>query len=102
MQSLRIFSEVYLHRDPVDMRKSIDGLSQIVLSDLDLSMNGERLFVFVSRCGRKLKMLYWDRNGFWLKTFFVGCDIYLQCLILKDFRPISRNSERLSIIKLAK
>lgn len=69
MQSLDEFNCVYLHRDPVDMRKSINGLSMIVLEELEMSFDGERLFVFVSRCGKKLKILYWDRTGFalWYK-----------------------------------
>lgn len=69
VQSLDCFSKVYLHRDPVDMRKSINGLSMIVLDDLALSFEPGRVFVFVSRCGRKLKLLYWDRTGFalWYK-----------------------------------
>lgn len=69
MQSLEQFREVYLHRDPVDMRKSIDGLSVIILNDLNLSFDAEKIFVFVSRCGKKLKLLYWDRSGFalWYK-----------------------------------
>ena len=69
MQSLECFNCVYLHRDPVDMRKSIDGLSLIVLEELNLSFDAEKLFVFVSRSGKKLKILYWDRTGFalWYK-----------------------------------
>lgn len=69
VQSLEYFSKVYLHRDPVDMRKSINGLSMIVLDDLSLSFEPGRVFVFVSRCGKKLKLLYWDRTGFalWYK-----------------------------------
>jgi transposase len=69
VQSLEQFSSIYLHRDPVDMRKSIDGLSLIVLEELNQSFDAKKLFVFVSRCGRKLKILYWDRTGFalWYK-----------------------------------
>ena len=69
MQSLENFSAVLLHRDPVDMRKSINGLAIIVIEELGLSFDEARLFVFVSRCGKKLKMLYWDKSGFamWYK-----------------------------------
>lgn len=69
MQSLDFFSEVYLHRDPVDMRKSINGLSLIVLEEMDMAFECNRLFVFVSRCGRRVKLIYWDRSGFalWYK-----------------------------------
>lgn len=69
MQSLNNFTEIYLHRDPVDMRKSINGLSMIVLEEMKASFKSERLFVFVSRCGKKLKIIYWDKSGFalWYK-----------------------------------
>ena len=69
MRSLDRFSEVYLYRDPVDMRKSINGLSLIVLEEMEMAFECDRLFVFVSRCGKKLKLLYWDRSGFalWYK-----------------------------------
>lgn len=69
MQSLDCFAEVYLHRDAVDMRKSINGLSMIVLEDMELDFKNERLFVFVSQCGKKLKLIYWDKSGFalWYK-----------------------------------
>lgn len=69
MRSLQDFHSVLLHRDPVDMRKSINGLAMIVLDELELSFENDSLFVFVSRCGRKLKLLYWDRSGFalWYK-----------------------------------
>lgn len=69
MQSLNDFSEVYFHRDAVDMRKSINGLSMIVLGEMKISCKPDCLFVFVSRCGKKLKLLYWDKSGFalWYK-----------------------------------
>lgn len=69
MQSLEHFSEVYLHREPMDMRKSINGLSLIVLEEMEIAFTGERLFVFVSRCGKRIKLIYWDKTGFalWYK-----------------------------------
>ncbi|MBF0107035.1 MAG: IS66 family insertion sequence element accessory protein TnpB [Deltaproteobacteria bacterium] len=69
MKGLDSFGRIYLHRDPVDMRKSINGLAMIVLDEMEMSFEKESLFVFLSRCGRKLKLLYWDRTGFalWYK-----------------------------------
>lgn len=51
------------------MRKSINGLSMIVLEEIKESFTSERLFVFVSRCGKRIKLLYWDHSGFalWYK-----------------------------------
>jgi len=56
--------EVYLHREPVDFRKSINGLSIIVESDMVLSPLSGALFVFCNKKRDKLKLLYWDRTGF--------------------------------------
>jgi len=55
--------QVYLYADPVDMRKSIDGLSVLVEQEMALSPSIEALFVFCNRGRDKIKMLCWERNG---------------------------------------
>ena len=65
---------VFLHRDFVDFRKSIDGLSCIVGSDFSEDPFQKNLFVFVNRKRDKVKMLYWDRTGYalWYKRLEKG------------------------------
>ena len=60
---------IYLHRDPVDFRKSINGLSVIVDEAMGLSPFDPGVFVFCNRRRDKLKVLYWDNTGFalWYK-----------------------------------
>ena len=60
---------VYLHREPVDFRKSINGLSLIVEQQMQLSPFAQALFVFCNKRRDKLKVLYWDKTGFalWYK-----------------------------------
>ena len=49
---------------PVDLRKSIDGLSLLVGQVLGQDPFSAQLFVFVNRRRDKLKALRWDHNGF--------------------------------------
>jgi transposase len=51
---------------PTDMRKAIDGLSNIVAYDLEKEPCTEQLFVFCGRARDKIKILQWSNNGFWL------------------------------------
>ena len=61
--------DVYLCREVVDMRKSINGLSILVEQALGLDPFAPKLFVFCNRKRDKLKILYWERTGFvlWYK-----------------------------------
>jgi transposase len=69
MQMFREVMAVYLHREPVDFRKSINGLAALVEGGMSLSTLSGALFVFCNRKRDKLKILYWDRTGFalWYK-----------------------------------
>jgi transposase len=61
--------DVYLCRECVDMRKSINGLSILVEEGLGLDPFLATLFVFANRKRDKVKILYWERSGFvvWYK-----------------------------------
>ncbi|HFQ4863560.1 TPA: IS66 family insertion sequence element accessory protein TnpB [Vibrio vulnificus] len=58
--------KVYLISGVTDMRKSIDGLSLIVAETLEMDPFSESWFIFCNRSRDKLKILFWDTNGFWL------------------------------------
>lgn len=59
-------NEVYLHRDAVDFRKSINGLVSIVEQEMELSPFADALFVFCNKARDKVKVIYWDQTGFCL------------------------------------
>ncbi len=55
---------VYLHREPVDFRQSINGLAARVEGSMHLSPLSGALFLFCNRRRNRLKILYWDQTGF--------------------------------------
>ena len=48
------------------MRKQIDGLAALVRDTLGHNPLDGNLYLFAGMGGRRLKVLYWDRNGFCL------------------------------------
>jgi len=58
--------DIYLVTGNTDMRKSINGLSLIVSDVLDMDPLNRAWFIFCNRQRDKLKILFWDTNGFWL------------------------------------
>jgi transposase len=59
-------TQVYLACGSTDLRKSIDGLAALVSQVFKEDLFSNSLFVFCNRDRDKLKILYWDHNGFWL------------------------------------
>jgi transposase len=59
-------TRVYLAAGATDMRKQIDALAALVQDVLEQDPFSNCLFVFCNRRRDKLKILYWQHNGFWL------------------------------------
>lgn len=66
MLNLPANPQVFLACGATDMRKSIDGLAAIVQYSFGLDPFGSQIFVFCNHRRDKLKILFWDHNGFWL------------------------------------
>ena len=66
--------KIFLCAAPADMRKGFDTLAALVRDTLQLDPLSGHLFVFRSRRGDRLKLLYWDTDGFalWYKRLEVG------------------------------
>jgi transposase len=79
---------VYLAVGPTDMRKGFDTLAALVKEVLRHDPLSGHLFLFISRRRDRLKMLYWDGDGFaiWYKRLEAG-----------TFRVPAVNPERRSV-----
>lgn len=66
MIQLSGLTDIYLHRESVDFRQSINGLMVIVEDAMKHSPFNGALFVFCNRSRDKIKALYWDQTGFCL------------------------------------
>ncbi len=59
-------SHFYLYDTPTDMRKSFDGLQGIIHNHLNRNPLSGEVYIFINKRRDRIKLLVWDRNGFWL------------------------------------
>lgn len=66
MLTLAGTSRVFLCRSHVDFRKAHDGLCAVIRDQFkDDPFTGD-VFVFFNHARDRIKLILWDRNGFWL------------------------------------
>jgi transposase len=66
--------KIYIRTGYTDMRKQINGLAVIVQENMKLNPYEGNLYLFSGKTRRRLKALYWDRNGFCMWTKKLGKD----------------------------
>lgn len=54
---------VFVHREPVDMRKAYDSLSAIVTGPMRRTLTSGDVFVFIGKTRKRAKALYFDGTG---------------------------------------
>lgn len=59
-------SQIYLYSHSTDMRKSFDGLVGLIRNNLKMDPVDDGIFVFINKMRDKMKILLWDRHGYWL------------------------------------
>lgn len=61
--------KAYLYPKPVDFLKPIAGLAALIELDIKMTILDSAPFVFPKKSRNRVKILYWERNGFclWFK-----------------------------------
>jgi hypothetical protein len=57
---------IFLHTEPTDLRKGVDGLSGLVRGEFGGDPLDGSLYLFLNRRRDRVKMLFWDGTGFWI------------------------------------
>ena len=66
MLSFGVGTRVFVALEPMDMRRSFNGLSAWVQNKLGADLFTGALFVFTNREKNRLKILFWDKSGLWV------------------------------------
>jgi transposase len=91
MLAIAANARIFFFQEPVDMRKGIERLSSIVETFRLGELMSGAYFVFVNRMKDKMKVLYWDNDGFaiWWKRLEKGSfhliDIHKDLIDRKEF-----------------
>ena len=91
-------AKIYLCLDPTDMRKSFDTLAALVREHLQGDPLSGTWFVFRGKQGNRLKILYWDRDGYavWQKRLEQGTFEFPK--VIGDAAGVSISATELSLI----
>ena len=59
-------SKIYVRPGFTDLRKGCGGLVAVVSHEMNLDALSNAVFLFCNKKRKLLKVLFWDKTGFWL------------------------------------
>ena len=89
--------KIYVATEPVDLRKSIDGLAALVRGQGHDVYTGH-LYVFAGRRRDRVKILAWDRGGFVLYYKRLESGRFRWPEIADDCREVSLDATQLAML----
>ena len=79
---------IFVCTEPQDMRRSFDGLARAAREVLGEDPRGGALFCFVNKRANRLKILWWDRNGYCLLYKRVHQATFVMPTLASDATPL--------------
>ncbi|TCG03072.1 hypothetical protein BZM27_51205 [Paraburkholderia steynii] len=68
---------IYLHREPIDFRGGINSLVTLVERSMQLDPLARAVYAFHNRKRNRVKLLLYDRSGFWLMLKRLEADHFI-------------------------
>lgn len=90
--------KIFLCVTPADMRKSFDGLANLVREWLRADPLSGHLFVFRNRRGDRVKLLYWDRDGLVLYYKRLEAGTFRFPTVTSQTRSVQVTAQELSLL----
>lgn len=79
---------IFVCTEPQDMRRSFDGLARATRDLLGEDPQAGALFCFVNKRANRLKILWWDRNGYCLLYKRLHRAIFVMPKVGEDGPPL--------------
>ena len=89
---------ILLCTQPTDMRKGFDSLAALVQQELGDDPLSGHLFVFRSRRGNRVKLLFWDRDGYCLVYKRLEEGSFRFPVVAADQRSVQVSVQELSLL----
>ena len=81
---------VYMYYERLDMRKSVNGLSQLINDEFGMNPGTGNMFVFFNKGRDRVKVLFWHLNGYCLFYKRLEADKFQMSLGKTGLEEISR------------
>ena len=87
---------IFIRPGSTDMRKAVNGLSVIVEQEIKGELFSGDVYLFCSHDRKLIKIIWWDRTGFWLSQKRLEKDRYPWPKSIEAVQELSR--EELSML----
>jgi transposase len=98
MLSLPSLVKIYLHTTPVNLHYSFDRLAGIVRDEMGRDPLSGHLFVFRNRRGDRVKLLFWDDDGWMIFYKRLETGVFKFPIVSPDTRALQVSVADLSLL----